>query len=50
MTFRRDSDFYTPYGRIEATSNLPENLEQYIQVMESEKVLNYQKSFDRIFV
>ena len=49
MTFRTDSDFYTPYGRIEASSNLPENLDQHIQVIKSEKVKNHEKSFDMNF-
>ena len=38
MTFRTDSDFYTPYGSIEAISNLPENLDQHIQVIRSVKI------------
>ena len=32
MTFRTDSDFYTPYGKIEATAKLPHNIDKYIQV------------------
>ena len=31
MTFRKDSDFYTPYGTIEAISELPENVDEYMQ-------------------
>ena len=32
MTFRTDSDFYTPYGKIEATAKLPDNINEYVQV------------------
>ena len=32
MTFRTDSDFYTPYGKIEATAKLPDNINEYMQV------------------
>ena len=32
MTFRTDSDFYTPYGKIEATAKLPHNIDEYLQV------------------
>ena len=32
MTFRTDSDFYTPYGKIEATAKLPHNINEYMQV------------------
>ena len=32
MTFRQDSDFYTPYGRVQPiSSSLPSNLDEYIQ-------------------
>ena len=31
MTYRQDSDFYSPYGSIQKTQELPENLPDYIQ-------------------
>lgn len=31
MTYRQDSDFYSPYGAIEKVKELPDNLEEYIQ-------------------
>ena len=30
MTFRQDSEFYTPYGKIRQTSELPTNLDEHI--------------------
>ena len=39
MTYRQDSDFYTPYGKVKPISSLlPSNLDEYIQQFGDENI------------
>ena len=41
MTYRQDSDFYTPYGTIKEKAELPTDLEDFIQEFPNNNINNF---------